>query len=204
MSSGSFFWAREISLRPQIESRQRRLQERLLDAIPTPHANVKKCLSDIRRLLITACDEGVLMNTKLDVIRGLLKHSDEPRQMNRPGTVAIVGGEKNFHRDLEKAHFRRNDDAWFDFVITVREGEEGVELVAYNFEIRFPDSCGPPPFIRFDLNPPGHPNEEHGVRSHVHPGTDNYSMPSPVFDPIEILDLFLSGLAPRNPEKRRR
>jgi len=63
---------------------------------------------------------------------------------------------------------------------------------------------GPPSFIRFDLNPPGHPNEEHGVRSHLHPGTDDYSVPSAVFDPIEILDLFLFGMVPRDPDRRRR
>ena len=77
-----------------------------------------------------------------------------------------------------------------------------MELVAYSFEMRFADDFEPT-FIRFDLNPPNHLNTERGLRAHIHAGTDDYSVPSPVLDPLEILDLFLFGLIPHNVQKRR-
>lgn len=114
----------------------------------------------------------------------------------------IVGGDKNQDRDRGLRHFKRDDDAWFDFTITVREEGRQLALLAYDFEIRFPPGTGAP-FLRFDLNLPGHPNE---LRAHLHPGSDDVLVPAPMLSPTEILRLFVDELrlttnrrAPRGP-----
>jgi hypothetical protein len=56
----------------------------------------------------------------------------------RDNAYCIVGGDKNQERDRSLGHFERDDGAWFDFSVTVREGRQGLELLAYDFEIRFP------------------------------------------------------------------
>ena len=103
--------------------------------------------------------------------------------------MCIVGGEKNQSRDPSLPHLRRDDDAWFDFSIGVREGDKQLELLAYDFEIRFSPGMGVP-FLRFDLNPPGHSNE---MRCHLHPGSDDILVPAPLMSPLEILELFVDG-----------
>jgi len=84
----------------------------------------------------------------------------------------ILGGEKNQPRDRGIPHFRRSDEAWFDFSITVRERNGQLELLAYNFEIRFPPGMGVP-FLRLDLNLPGHHNDVRDLRCHLHPGSEH-------------------------------
>lgn len=92
--------------------------------------------------------------------------------------------------------------AWFHFTLTVapRHGQQ-LDLVAYDFELVFPDGSHPL-FIRFDLNPPEHHNEDEGLRSHVHPGTDDFSAPSPLMSPLEILDVLLHDLCLKRKEPR--
>ncbi|MBC7977651.1 MAG: hypothetical protein H7138_21960 [Myxococcales bacterium] len=109
------------------------------------------------------------------------------------GAYCIVGGAKNLKRDRSLAHFTRDDDAWFDFTITVREQAGQLELLAYDFEIRFPPGRGVP-FVRFDLNLPAHRNEDRELRSHQHPGSDDLQMPAPLMTPTEVLALFVEGL----------
>ncbi|XYH92605.1 hypothetical protein ACMHYB_32605 [Sorangium sp. So ce1128] len=47
-----------------------------------------------------------------------------------------------------------------------------------------------------DLNPPGHGNNDDGLRSHLHLNADDdgLAVSAPVMSPFEILDLFLHGL----------
>lgn len=99
-----------------------------------------------------------------------------------------VGNVRNFRRD-------RQDGAWFDFQLLAREHAGATSIIAYGFELRM-HGDHPFPFVRFDLNPPGHGNDDEGLRSHLHLGTDDegYSVPAPVMSPLEILDLFLFRL----------
>lgn len=69
-----------------------------------------------------------------------------------------------------------------------------MELIAYDFEIRFEQGNGQPRFVRFDLNFLGHANQERGIRSHIHPGTDDFSAPSPLMSPLEVLHILLHEL----------
>lgn len=50
--------------------------------------------------------------------------------------------------------------------------------------------------MRFDLNPPGHSNEDLGLRSHMHVSSDDdgMSVPAPVMSSFELLDIMVHGL----------
>ena len=181
-----------MGVEEEYEKRARTLQARICSLVPP---TTEDLFSELRKSLRDAFDDGKL-TTKPHEIFKILKKSPISR-----GEMEIVGGEKNFHRSLNKAHFTRADGAWFDFAITVARTCDGksLALVAYDFEIRFPEHVSPA-FIRFDLNPPGHDNETIGLRSHLHPGSDDLSVPSPSMSPLEILDVFLHGLVlPENP-----
>lgn len=110
-----------------------------------------------------------------------------------------MSGDKSYDRDSSAAHLVRDDGAWFDFTITVREHAGKLELITYNFEICFPYAMGAP-FLRFDLNIPEHRNQQRELRSHLHPGSDDIYVPSPKMHPAELIDLFLHGL--RRPDHR--
>lgn len=178
------------------EKRARTLQTRICSLVPPSAATAEELFAELRKSLFAAFDNGKL-RTKPHEIFKLLKKSRDSK-----GAMEIVGGEKNFNRTLNNAHFMRADGAWFDFNITVARASDGrsLALLAYDFEIRFPEHVSPA-FIRFDLNPPGHDNEAVGLRSHLHPGSDDLSVPSPLMSSLEVLDVFLHGLV--LPEKPR-
>jgi len=113
---------------------------------------------------------------------------------------SITGGDKNQARSRDLRHFVRDDGAWFDFSITGRERQGAVQLLAYDFEIRLRPNSGAP-FVRFDLNLPGHDNEQHSLRCHIHCGSDDFLLPAPMMTPTELLTLFTEGL--RLTESRR-
>ena len=117
------------------------------------------------------------------------------------GRTLITGGEKDFNRDKSRRHFAVDGGAWFDFTITVEEADKDLILYAYNFEIRF-GAKESPAFVRFDLNSPGHGNAALGFRSHLHPGTDDWSVPTAVLTPIELIDLFTHGITDRKRRTR--
>lgn len=104
----------------------------------------------------------------------------------------ITGGEKNQDRDLAVPHLERNDGAWFDFSIIVREGRERLDLLAYAFEIRLLPGMGTS-FLRFDLNLPAPRTEETELRCHLHPGSDDMRVPSPLMSPAEVLAFLIEG-----------
>lgn len=123
----------------------------------------------------------------------------------REREFAITGGIKDFRRNSASARLIRNDLAWLHFTLTVREHAPGrLEMLGYDFELVFPDGHIPP-FVRFDLNLPGHRNEARELRSHVHPGNDNdgLQLPAPVMTPEELLELLLVRLRTRDPENPR-
>lgn len=107
---------------------------------------------------------------------------------------AITGGPKEFSRASEPRldqHFVRDDHGVVHFSLEVQESRGNpLELIAYNFEVYFPDRQ-PIPFVRFDLNDRGHSNDDLGLRAHVHPGHDDIQLPSPLLPPIEALRFVL-------------
>lgn len=131
-------------------------------------------------------------------------------------------GPANFHRVQQAGnHLLRDDGAWFDFHLTFRDAAPAT-LIAYGFELRLPVSATSnptspagdptvqaaaisrlPPWIRYDLNRPGHTNHGRDLRSHLHPGHDDLQLPAPVLFPEELVHLCLTALR-FDPDRKRR
>ncbi|WP_199333960.1 MULTISPECIES: hypothetical protein [Nostocaceae] len=161
---------------------------------PMTVKSAKVLRSEIFQCLTKAYNNG-LLKTKLHEIQKLLKITPSTQ-----GIIEITGGERNFKRIKEIPHFEKTDGSWFDFAITVSENYKPAEIIAFDFEIRFVENK-PIKFLRFDLNLPGHDNQERGIRFHLHPSSDDLMVPSPPMSPLEILNLFLYGL--KIPERPR-
>ena len=107
----------------------------------------------------------------------------------------IVGGAKHFKRikNLDSPDYlERVDGCWFDFSIMIVQSNQSVEIIGFDFEIRFLDDVSVK-FFRIDFNLPGHENEDLGMRFHLHPGNDDFMVHALPMSPIEILNLFLYG-----------
>lgn len=153
----------------------------------------KQLFAEIRRYLINCINDDVLSTNEVELNRCLRY---EPNQ-----TDLWIGkrydAAKNFDRSKSAPHIIRKDGAWFDFAFRLAESREGVEVLGYNAEIRFDCSANDPQahWIRFDLNPRDHANEvERHMRSHMHAGSDDWLMPSPMYTPFQLLDLLVFGL----------
>jgi len=165
--------------------------------------NAKALLRELRTLLIKGHNAKKIFTPPQDVNRVVqllpppekIRKQLEHYQLEKAASCIIVGNEKNQERDPTLPHIKRNDGAWFDFAITVREGVNGLELLAYDFEIRLPAALGAP-FLRFDLNLPGHANEVRELRCHLHPGFDDVLVPAPLMTPTELLTVFIEHLRP--------
>lgn len=171
----------------------------------------KELHRQLRSELIRASDTGSLRTSPAEIHRHVRLLPEPPQQITdqlrehglHGEAFCIVGGEKNQSRDRDIAHLKRSDDAWFDFSIVVRQGGAQLELLAYDFEIRFPPGMGSP-FLRFDLNLPAHRNEAREMRCHLHPGSDDIQVPAPLMSPSELLALFINGACfPADRTKRR-
>ena len=174
------------------------LQERLWKAAHPAvvrkgqYASGKHVYREIQTYLLNASDRRLLNEAPTDVRRNLLFAGPDSK-----GYFEIaVGTVRNFNRTKELPHFtRRRDGGWFDFQLQVKEEDNRAEIIAYDFELRLPPGSSFD-FVRFDLNPPEHPDKDDGLRSHMHLNADDDGLaaPAPVMSPFEILDLFLHGL----------
>lgn len=161
----------------------------------------KDLFRGLRTELIEASNTKAILESPQDVFQRVKLLPEPPAQILdhlrarnlHERAFCILGGEKNPSRDHGIRHFQRADDAWFDFSIVVRERSERLDLLAYDFELRFPPGFGVP-FLRFDLNLPQHPNEARDIRCHLHPGSDDILVPAPLMTPSELLTLFIEGV----------
>jgi hypothetical protein len=169
------------------------VQERLL-ITPLEVKSAKLLRSEFLKCLIAAWDDGFL-ETESHEIHDLLKMTKENK-----GIIEITGGGKNQKRLREIPHFKRFDGCWFDFAITVDQKIKPAKVIAFDFEIRFSED-NPTKFLRFDLNPPKHNNDDQGKRFHLHPGNDDFMIHASPMSPLEILHLFLYDL--KMPERPR-
>lgn len=168
-----------------------KIQSRTWEVVPpTSIAKAKHLRTQILKCLTQASNEKVLA-TKLHEIHSLLKLAES--EQDGANLYEILGGQRNFKRLLDVSHFKRADGCWFDFSILIDQKAKNIEIIAFDFEIRFPEKM-PVSFLRFDLNPPGHGNDDRGMRFHLHPGSDDLMIHSPPMSPLEILNLFLYGL----------
>ena len=138
------------------------LAERIEHSAPIlQDSSTPDLLRAIRSALKHAADEDVLAIGPSDIYRYVTEV--EPPPALRAATAgrprAIAGGPKDFKRRPESQALVRCDGAWFHFTLTVVENaNRPLELVAYDFELVYPDGHLPS-FIRFDLNQQGHPNQ---------------------------------------------
>lgn len=160
---------------------------------------LNELFTQIQKALIRASAQGLLTNSIHEILARLKR---TPKSERRRAESGILGGDKNFQRvkDGELKYFERNDGAWFDFALTLKESPR-LTLIAYNFEIRFPEGFAAK-FIRFDLNPPDHANEERGLRAHMHPGSDDILIPYFVMDPLKLLKMMIHEFRVARPELR--
>jgi hypothetical protein len=169
------------------------IQDRQAEAVPDRTVKSAKILrAQIFKLLNGAGDDGMLATTQADLQR-LLKLTPQPKQGKSVMAVMVGPATKNFKRDLAEPHIRRRDGAWFDFSVLVDETQKPAEIIGFDFELRFPEGF-PTAFLRYDLNTPGHNNQDDGLRFHIHPGSDDLIIHSAPLTPIEILQQFLYGL----------
>jgi hypothetical protein len=162
-------------------------------------------LMKLKGILFAASNEEKLASSQNDIQKWVKLDPEKQDNGQLPAArdYVIVGGEKDFRREPGKARLKRDDGAWIHFTITVRwDGAATLELMAQDFEIVFPEGHHPP-FVRVDLNLPGHENEHRELRSHLHPGNDDLQLPAPVMSPPEILQFFIDRLRPRNVDKPR-
>jgi hypothetical protein len=151
------------------------VQKRILDGWPSLRAKTPaELLRGLRSKLLKASNGG-LLRTGSDQIHKWVRL--DPLDVRRPEETPpdaniIVGAIKDFGRDPANARLIRDDGAWLHFTITALEAADRLQILAYDFELVFPDGHTPP-FFRIDLNLPGHENEEREMRSHLHPGHDD-------------------------------
>lgn len=159
----------------------------------TANSTAKILWREIRAYLIKSSDCGLIVDSHNDIHEKLLFSESN----KGGGTHSIaVGSVRNFNRDRSLPHFtRKKDGAWFDFQLSVIETTSSLEVLSYDFELRF-DNARPVSFVRFDLNPKDHDNEKDGLRCHVHLGSDDdgHSVPAPLMSPYELLDVLVHGV----------
>lgn len=185
----------------------RQLQERLDGSLGKLPATANELHDALRQILQKAVRTEALKTPPYSA-SDLLTCSESSEKSMRGGLVyAIAGGPKDFERliaDIDpKERIVRDDDAVIHFTITVEEvpGESTLLLHAYDFELYFPLS-EPMGFVRFDLNKPGHMNDDLGLRSHCHPSHENLLVPSPLLSPPELLSFLIYGLRLRRDAQR--
>ena len=124
------------------------IQRRSLDNISLKITSAKILRREILKVLTTASDEKIL-KCKIHEIQSLLKLR-ESSVMNKKGYSEVMGGEKNFRRDKNIAHFKLHNGCWFDFAITINETTKPAQIIVFDFELRFPENLSTS-FLRIDL-----------------------------------------------------
>jgi hypothetical protein len=132
------------------------IQQRSLDNISLEIKSAKILRAEILKVLTAASNEK-LLECKIHEIQSLLKLR-ESSVVNKKGYSEVMGGEKNFRRDKNIAHFKLDNGCWFDFAITINETTKPAQIIGFDFELRFPENLSTP-FLRIDLNLPNHNNE---------------------------------------------
>lgn len=190
------------------DARTDQLQERLMNYPGVEAASVDELLRQVRNYLRLAIEQEDLVTSRTEMFQMVKKEEDKPNR----GEFLIVGGDKNAERDPNLPSLKRPDGGFFHFALTCRpQGRGALELLAYNFELVFPampdaEEGALREFVRFDLSSPtgeATKNIDRGLRSHMHPGRDDIQIPAAALTWLELLDLFVYRLKPRDLEKRR-
>ncbi len=153
-------------------------------------------LNSLKRVLLRAEGAGQLRTAPHEIHAAVKASRGEVPAViasQFPAAWAIVGGEKDFGRVATSARLIRDDGAWIHFAVTV--DPSSTSPVAYNFEIvfeQFEVTPPYPPFVRVDLNEPGHSNDLRGMRCHLHPSHDDIQIKWAQEPPEHVLEHLLS------------
>jgi hypothetical protein len=154
-------------------------------------------LRELQGYLIEGFNQGLIVDPPEKIMGAVLlrEGADRIPAGDRARFHTLQVGAVNFKSRSGTPRITRKDGAWFDFGLILREDGGAVELFSYRFALRIP-RLGARGLVRFDLNPPGHANDDLGLRAHTHLFTDNdgFSVPSPFMSPIEVLDVILFRL----------
>ena len=88
--------------------------------------------------------------------------------------------------------YRRKDGLACNFVVVVREQENGLEVLSYAMHLAAPDGAQPG-FLRWEYER----ERKDGVDAireplaHLHPGHDQVRLPAPILSPRELVAAFL-------------
>lgn len=177
------------------DARQRllELERRISDNRPDLPEHFYQFQLKIHQRLEQACNSGHLLNRFRDLTKPLYEYTTPESNKG----IGFVDGGSRVDRWVNTNQFRRDDGACFNFFVMVRYlPTYPPELIAYHFNIAFPDGRAPA-FVRFDLNEAEYakPEERDALQSpllcHAHPGRKHMIIPTPIMAPWEILDILL-------------
>lgn len=116
------------------------------------------CQRAIRKILLDAANDG-----RLAVGPAVIsKHARPTKSKIERGAFDLAIGRKNLKRVEDLIDIRTTDGGWLSIAAVLRPSNGSLEVVAYNAERVFPTGHHPP-WIRFDFNESGHPNDQRGL-----------------------------------------
>jgi hypothetical protein len=160
------------------------LQLRLLQSLPVLSGDL---LGLLQKRLFLASDRDEILNPPQD-IRAVCQRTEKSRDHYQ-----LLIGDPDLRREGHRRHVLRSDGARITGTVTVKHVNKDIELIAYSWQLA--NLTGPthssPSFLRFDLDQPGGAHDGEGLRSHLHPGNDDWRVPFVVLHPLEMLDMLL-------------
>jgi len=116
--------------------------------------------------------------------------------------VALILLGPSIDKGPSEEHINLDSGSRLSFLVAVKEGPSGSELVTFRFHLQFSNGHSPA-YLRFDLNSSGHTVPLGEPRCHFHPGLEDVRIPLPILHPVEILDRIFFVIEPtlgkRNP-----
>ncbi|MDP3275593.1 MAG: hypothetical protein Q8Q09_10390 [Deltaproteobacteria bacterium] len=166
-------------------------RQKRIETMPTlPFATATQQFTAMRSYLVACAQQGVITTAQDEIFKSL--------RFDTASSTVWMCTPKNFKRDSACPRITRLDGAWLDLSVSfATNASRELILAGYDAEIWFPthdNQHSAPAWIRLDFNLEAHTNDyERAMRSHLHPGTDDWFVPSPLLSPIELLDLLVFG-----------
>jgi hypothetical protein len=169
---GGFGVTRELALRRAAALDGKTHTEVEGRLLPSP----RKVFSDIRAYLGRRSQE---MDTRNDPY-GLLKLFEDNSR-----ALIVLG--PTIDKGPTPQHFHFDSGARLSFGLTLRERDDGAQLVSFRYHYQLP-AARSPEYFRFDLNEAQHEDPLSEPRCHLHPGLEGVRIPISLHDPFDILD----------------
>jgi hypothetical protein len=149
--------------------------------------------------LPSARDVAAQVRTYLQHEDAVLSRKNNPlrlvKQTASQGITSITLG-PTIDKGPTDRHFYLESESRLSFIIEIREMHGRCSLLAYRFHLALPDGMSPS-FYRFDLNSQAHGSPLTEPRAHYHVGMKDVRLPSPVLNPLEVLDRIFRVIEPQ-------